>query len=846
MKLKIYWQKLSILLMLTMLILMLSAEKVDALMLELSIEELTAKADSVIVGTVQSVASQWNDDQSAIYTTVTIATENVLKGTTVQDKITVIVPGGSIDGITQFVSETPAFVNGEEVLLFLENQPRTIIARHRFQLKQYGIYGNFQGKKKIIDDTVEGYLVNEIEEIILNLVKEGNYYNTTDSKDEEQILTSNYHYTPLGIKWPGSFPLIEFVVSATEERNNHIQTAANTWSSAGANFSFHYSGTHSRNGTASLNQQNEIMWADLGTNSALALATIWFSGNTIIEADMVMNTRFGWTTNPDSYHDVQTAALHEFGHWIGLDHSPVYESIMYYQYKGTQRTLAQDDIAGIRYIYGTTADVVVPDNDFFASSITFSGNSGLVTGSNVNATREAGEPLHADLPGGASVWWEWTASESGEVCFDTFGSDFDTILAVYSGQSLSGLTPIAANDDYGNTNQSMVTFIVTAENSYKLAVDGWNGAQGSIVLNWQFSPIPAEDTEESGEADEQTDTENNSQEGDEETTSDEEPDQQDNSEDGDESEESNEEESSVDDPDTNDGTPENDLNTDKSEPEENEEQGDSQDTNQSDPEIIAVPQPPAGPAVGYINNAYLYSTVQTTCPDQSAAQYQFDWGNGILSSWLDENQAAQTWPVAGNYPVRVRLRSSGNTELLSAWSDPLLVSMTNYPTAPAPESNPQPVPSPPIPPPSAPLPMQYTFTISIIGEGTTNPLPGSASYNENAEIEITAKPATGWQFDKWVIAGREVFTTSTRLQITGNTSAFAYFKALEKGDLTGDGNINVTDVAMVARYALGLVTLTDAQVACADINGDGTVDVRDTVMIMRFVLGLIDKLPSDS
>ena len=842
-------QKLKLTLILTILLLVLSAGKTDALMLELSIEELTAEADSVVVGRVETVSSQWNEEHNAIYTTVTIAADSILKGGTVPDPLTVVVPGGSIDGITQFVSETPAFVTGEEVLLFLEDLPRTIIARQQFQLKQYGIYGNFQGKKEVIDNTVGGYPVDEVEAVILNLLEEDHYENTISSKEEEQTLVSSKQYTPLGIRWPGSSPLVEFKVNATEDRNNHLQAAANSWSSAGANFSFHYSGSHSRSGTASLNQQNEIMWADLGTTSALALATIWFSGSTILEADMVMNTRFNWTTNPDSYHDVQTAALHEFGHWVGLDHSPVYESIMYYQYKGTQRTLAQDDIAGIRYIYGTAADLVLPENDSFASRIALDSISGQAAGNNLNATSEAGEPLHADLPGGASVWWQWTAPETGEVSFDTFGSDFDTILAVYSGQSLAALTPIAANDDYGNTSQSMVTFSVTAENSYQLAVDGWDGAQGNIVLTWQLTPVSAEEeSEANAEPEEQADPGDNNQEDDQETGSGGEPDQLENSEDDDPTEDIDDTGTPAEDADSADEEPEESLDSDEGDPEDDATPGTDPDSGQSDPEIIAVPQPPSGAISGYVNNLYLYSTVQTTCPDQSAAQYQFDWGNGLLSAWLDENQAVHSWPLAGTYQIRVRLRSSVNTALQSEWSEPQLVTIADYPNAPAPNpspapgSNPQPVPSPPIPPPSAPLPVQYTLTISIVGEGTTNPLPGTASYNQNAEIEITAKPAPGWKFAKWVIGGREVLTTSTRLLVTENIDATAYFTALERGDLTGDGSINVADVSMVARYAVGLVSLDHSQLLSADINGDGTVDVRDTVLLMRFVLGLTGSL----
>jgi hypothetical protein len=67
---------------------------------------------------------------------------------------------------------------------------------------------------------------------------------------------------------------------------------------------------------------------------------------------------------------------------------------------------------------------------------------------NVDATMEAGEPNHAGNAGGASVWYLWTAPATGNAEFDTIGSGFDTLLAVYTGASVDQLTLVAQNDDY--------------------------------------------------------------------------------------------------------------------------------------------------------------------------------------------------------------------------------------------------------------------------------------------------------------------------------------------------------------------------------------------------------------
>src|SRR5204863_11452 len=86
-------------------------------------------------------------------------------------------------------------------------------------------------------------------------------------------------------------------------------------------------------------------------------------------------------------------------------------------------------------------------NDNFANGTLLTGTTASITGSNVNATKEAGEPNHAGYVGGHSAWYTWTAPSSGTTYFDTHGSSFDTLLAVYKGTSVSALTRVASNDD---------------------------------------------------------------------------------------------------------------------------------------------------------------------------------------------------------------------------------------------------------------------------------------------------------------------------------------------------------------------------------------------------------------
>src|SRR5207248_9187787 len=110
--------------------------------------------------------------------------------------------------------------------------------------------------------------------------------------------------------------------------------------------------------------------------------------------------------------------------------------------------------------------------DLFANAQTLSGASGTVSGTTVGMTKEAGEPNHAGNAGGHSIWYAWTAPAAGSVTVDTIGSSFDTLLAAYTGSSVSALTTIASNDDASGT-QSRITFTAAAGTTYRIAVDGY-------------------------------------------------------------------------------------------------------------------------------------------------------------------------------------------------------------------------------------------------------------------------------------------------------------------------------------------------------------------------------------
>jgi len=128
---------------------------------------------------------------------------------------------------------------------------------------------------------------------------------------------------------------------------------------------------------------------------------------------------------------------------------------------------------------------VPPVNDLFVNRITLTPRV-RVSGSSVGAVLEGGEPVqYADAVG--SVWYRYVATSS-RTTVTTADSNFDTVLAVYKGPSLSNLATtgnrLARNDDCSSsvTTTSCVTFSSTSGKAYFIQVAGFNSASGTVSI----------------------------------------------------------------------------------------------------------------------------------------------------------------------------------------------------------------------------------------------------------------------------------------------------------------------------------------------------------------------------
>lgn len=146
--------------------------------------------------------------------------------------------------------------------------------------------------------------------------------------------------------------------------------------------------------------------------------------------------------------------------------------------------------AMVMLAWATRAVAQAPANDSFNGRLAVVGSTNSVTGTNVGASAEAGEPTYYGKAIAASVWWSWIAPDSGMAVVDTGGSDFDTVLAAYTGSRVDGLTLIGANDDAPGMSTSLLTFQAIQGTAYHFAVDGFRGATGRIQLSVRLPVTP--------------------------------------------------------------------------------------------------------------------------------------------------------------------------------------------------------------------------------------------------------------------------------------------------------------------------------------------------------------------
>ena len=143
----------------------------------------------------------------------------------------------------------------------------------------------------------------------------------------------------------------------------------------------------------------------------------------------------------------------------------------------------------------------------------------------------------------------------------------------------------------------------------------------------------------------------------------------------------------------------------------------------------------------------------------------------------------------------------------------------------------------------------YTQPVTVkVGEIQELTLTGDSSYllkdgvltgvTEQTTLKTLLENIVNAEAVKVYTADGEEITKETALIGNGTLVSLNGIDTMVvvKGDVNGDGRVNIADYTLAKRSVLKTYTLSDVQAAGADVNGDGRVNIADYTLIKRHVL----------
>ena len=109
-------------------------------------DALTSEAEIIVVGKVGGVVSAWNHDRTRIESKVSVSVEQTIKGSVTGNSVTVVTPGGEIDGVGEWYSHTARFGQDENIVLFAKKDNGG----------RYRVAGGEHGKISVAKDSRTG------------------------------------------------------------------------------------------------------------------------------------------------------------------------------------------------------------------------------------------------------------------------------------------------------------------------------------------------------------------------------------------------------------------------------------------------------------------------------------------------------------------------------------------------------------------------------------------------------------------------------------------------------------------------------------------------------------------
>lgn len=171
------------------------------------------------------------------------------------------------------------------------------------------------------------------------------------------------------IKW--FIPDVVYYINPSGGPTNNlsaIRASMQTWTDvASSDFTFIDGGTTANASAGTNDGVNIVCFGPMGLTGTLAQNSFWYypSSGHIIDSDIQFNTSYIWRIDGSpGVYDVQNIGTHEFGHSLSL--ADLYNAVdsekTMYSYGSAgetkKRSLHQDDIDGITYLYPDTTPLV--------------------------------------------------------------------------------------------------------------------------------------------------------------------------------------------------------------------------------------------------------------------------------------------------------------------------------------------------------------------------------------------------------------------------------------------------------------------------------------------------------
>ena len=278
----------------------------SALMVPVSLDEMTDESALIVTGTVKSLRSCLSKDGRSIITEVVLATERHLKalgrppapGT----KVTILVPGGRFGDFHLVVGTSPEFSVGERVVVFLR----------QVQGEGLRLTEGFQSKFSVKSgDLVEraSLSLSEFEANVRQAI-DGTLAPKEDPLFQPGLVVVEQPFVTFG-KWPDADIPVDYSTNPTtglpaqliaQESLDAVNNAFNTWDAVPGSFiAFNSLGDTDRvsgaDGCPGFDGLNDITWGIAAPHAAGTLAVTLSCVNTAPDPDEIVDSDIEFDTD---------------------------------------------------------------------------------------------------------------------------------------------------------------------------------------------------------------------------------------------------------------------------------------------------------------------------------------------------------------------------------------------------------------------------------------------------------------------------------------------------------------------------------------------------------------------